>query len=83
MSTVLPSPSVAEVILNVIEHNVTEGGENPMVCAEIQNPDPDTVMCPVEFKVPLTFISVRVTAGVKRIPFKVISVSIVCLSLYR
>ena len=53
------------MILNVISHNVTEGGENPIVCAEIQNPDPHTVMCSVDFEFSLTFTSVRDTAGVK------------------
>ena len=76
-------PSVAEVILSVTSYNVTEGGENPEICAEIQNPDPDTVICPVDFEFSVTFNSVTDTAGVKQMHFRVISVSIVCLSLYR
>ena len=64
---VLPPPSVAEVILNVTEHNVIEGGENPIVCAEIQTPDPDTVMCPVEYEFYVAINSARDTAGVKQI----------------
>ena len=70
------------MILNVTSYNVTEGGENPRVCAEIQNPDPDTDMCPVDFEFSVTFNSVTDTAGVKQMHFKVNSVSIVCLSLY-
>ena len=50
-------------------YNVTEGGENPIVCAEIQNPDPDKVMCPVEFKFSVAFASVEDTAGMKQIYF--------------
>ena len=80
---VLPPPSVAEVILNVTSYNVTEGGENPIVCAEIQNPDPDTVLCPLDFELSVTFNSLRDTAGVKQINFEIIGVSIVCLFLYR
>ena len=52
------------MILNVISYNVTEGGENPIVCAEIQDPNPDTAMCPVDFEFSLTFTSVKDTAGV-------------------
>ena len=64
---VLPPPSVARVILNVTSYNVTEGGENPIVCAEIQNPDPDTVMCPVEFEFFVVFNSEEDTTGVEQI----------------
>ena len=73
------------MILNgtIASYNVTEGGENPIVCAEIQNPDPDTVTCPVDFEFSVTFTSIRDTAGVKQIHFEIIGVSIVCLSLYR
>ena len=64
---VLPPPSVARVILNVTSYNVTEGGENPIVCAEIQNPDPDKVMCPVEFEFFVVFNSEEDTTGVEQI----------------
>ena len=52
------------MILNVTSYNVTEGGENPIVCAEIQDPDLDRVMCPVDFEFFLTFTSIEDTAGV-------------------
>ena len=45
------------------EYNVTEGKENTTICAEIQDPDPDKVMCPVNFKFNLAFNSVTDTAG--------------------
>ena len=65
--SVLPPPSVAEVILNVTSYNVTEGGENPIVCAEIQDPDPDTVMCPVKFEFSVVFNIEEDTTGVEQI----------------
>ena len=67
------------MILNVTSYNVTEGGENLTVCAEIQNPDPDTVMCPVDVEFSVTFNSVTDTAGVKQIHLKIKCVSIVSL----
>ena len=59
---VLPPP-VIRVALNMSEYNVTEGKENPTICAEIQDPDPDKVMCPVNFKFRLALNSVTNTAG--------------------
>ena len=44
------------------EYNVTEGKENPIICAEIQDP-PANVMCPVDFEFRLAFNSVTDTAG--------------------
>ena len=61
-SPVLPSP-VIKVGLNMSEYNLTEGGENPTICAEIQDPDPEKVLCPVNFKFRLAFNSVTATAG--------------------
>ena len=60
-SPVLPPP-VIRVGLNMSEYNVTEGGENPIICAEIQDP-PASVMCPVNFEFFLAFNSISDTAG--------------------
>ena len=47
------------------EYNVTEGfrKENPIICAEIQDPDLNKVMYPVDFEFYLTFNSVQDMAG--------------------
>ena len=44
------------------EYSVTEGKENPTICAEIQDP-PANVMCPVDFEFRISFNSVTDTAG--------------------
>ena len=44
------------------EYSVTEGKENPIICAEIQDP-PANVMCPVDFEFRIAFNSVTDTAG--------------------
>ena len=79
--SVIYSPSVALVGLNMTQYNVTEMDLNISVCVIIQSPD---VECPVDYSFSILLLSRDKSAGVILIYSMYLSVSIAdCLFLLR